>query len=409
MRKFQMKLRKRAVYAFLLLPFYRPFGLETSTFPFLFYFFTAWEIISVFILLLILYNNRKPMIIGKKDETRILKLYIIYTFILSITLKLFFNNSFIPLVSLFSFCVSVGISIYIAKEDYEFMLVFFYKYFYCINVLNFLFIVFPPLGNLITNDEYFFIGHRQSVPMVWALSMLLCTLKFEHSGIKRGREFLKTFILVVIASFNIINASVSTGIVVISVFLIMFVIMVVFDKVDTINNVAMYVVYIVGLVINYLIIRLNFQNNFAFFLSRYLGETTSLNGRTVIFNAFFKAFDNSKIIGYGYNGIQVRTGWGGAWDSLDYAHNTILQELSNGGIIGFALFLIAGFVAIYYVNKSPKLNQKKIVLCTLVSQLIIMCTESVNYYNYYMLFLVIITFLYKNNINMRKRRTLFDS
>ena len=133
------------------------------------------------------------------------------------------------------------------------------------------------------------------------------------------------------------------------------------------------------------------QEYFARYISM-LGETTSLNGRTVIFRAFFEAVSKSKWFGYGQNGVNISTGWGGAWNSLDYAHNTILQEMVNGGLVGLTLFFVTGMVTVHHTCKTENVYLKKIILCTLAAQMVIMCTESINAYGFYMLFLVLITY-----------------
>lgn len=391
-----MKLKNKGLYAFLLIPFFRPLGLEVSRFHFLYYFFTTWEAIAIAFFIMMLYKSKKVLALKRHDESKFIKIYIIYTFAISFVFKFLNGNDLIPLVGLLSFCLSPLIVIYIAEKDYKFIVDFFYRYLLIINLLNFLFIVIPPLGSLITVKEYFFIGHRQAVPMVWALSVMLCSIKFnEQKGKAKGKRLLGLLLYVAIASYNILNAAVSTGIVVFGLFALMYIIMVVFNKIERINDASMYILFIAGLVVNYLIIAFNIQDYFSYYLARYLGETTSLNGRIVIFNVFRRAVSGAPIFGYGYKGLEVSTGWGGAWDALDYAHNTLLQELTNGGAIGLILFITMSLFAIHGSLRSKNLNHKKIVLCTLVAELVIMCTESINYYGYYMVFLVIITYLHE--------------
>ena len=391
-----MRVKNKGLYTFLLIPFFRPLGLEVTRFHFLYYFFTAWEVVAIALFAILLFKSRDSFVLKKHDNSRFIRIYILYSFVISIFFKFINGNSLIPLIGLLSFCFSALIALYIANRDYEFIINFFYQYLLIVNVFNALFIVIPPLKSLITLPEYFFIGHRQAVPMVWALSVMLCSLKFnERKSKTTGREILRLLLYIGVASYNILNASVSTGIVVIGIFAVMYIIMVVLNKFEKINDAAMYVVFIAGLVINYLIITFNIQDYFSYYLAKYLGETTSLNGRIVIFNAFRRAALGAPMFGYGYKGIKVSTGWGGAWDSLDYAHNTLLQELTNGGAIGLLLFIVMSLAAIHRSMKSEKLNHKKIVLCTLVSELVIMCTESVNYYGYYMVFVVLINYLHK--------------
>lgn len=381
----------------MLIPFYRPAGLEVTTLPFLYYVFFAWEVISILLFVLIQFKGSTELIIHFGDKSRFIKYYIIYTFLLSIIMKFIIGNDNVPIVSLTNFCVSAFILIYVAKRKYGQLINFFYKYLFFINTINALFIIVPFLNDMLP-EGYYFIGHRQSVSMVWSLSVFLCLIEYNTNVRKNRKRTLITVLYLIIATFNLLSSAivsnVATGIVVVAIFTIIYIVMVVFKKVDKINNVAMYSIYIGGLVVNWLIITLNIQEYFATFISSVLGETTSLNGRTVIFNAFLQAYNNSKLFGYGFSGVKISTGWGGGWNALNYAHNTLLQELTNGGIIGLILFVIMGLYAVQNVCKIDNLYIKKITLCTLAAQIAIMISESINNYKYYTLFLVLITYLW---------------
>ncbi len=392
------------LYAFMLIPFFRPVGLEVTILPFLSYLFLAWEAIAIVIFVIIHFKDNMKLIMKRGDKSRFIKIYVIYTFILSIIIKFIIGNDIIPIIGLTSFCASAFILIYVAQRRYDDVVDFFYKYLFLVNIINTLFIIVPFLNNILP-EGYYFIGHRQAISMVWSLSVFLCLIGRNARIGKSRRRLLITISYLFVATFNLLSATstVATGIVVIAIFTILYIVMIVFKKFNTINNIALYSVYIGGLVINWLIITLNVQTYFAAFFSSVLGESVSMNGRTVIFNAFLNSFNNSKLFGYGFCGVKISTGWGGGWNALDYAHNTLLQELTNGGILGFILFAVAGVYAVYNACQIDNLYIKKIILCALAAQMAIMITESVNYYNYYMIFLVLITYISKANINLKEK------
>ena len=384
-----------ALYVFILIPFLRPVGLEVTILPSLNNIFIIWVRLSMFLFILLQIAGGTSLIIKSKDEFRFMKLYSIYIFINSVVLK-FLGNNKIPFFSCLFFCAYIFIIIYIACKNYEMLLDILYKYLYLINILNAIFIVVPivpTLNNIGSDGLYYFIGHRQAVSMVWLLSIFLCLIK-NHSIKKKNKltSLINTILYIGIATFNLIVVipQVATGFFVCSVFVILYIIMIVFKKSDSVNNIAMYLIFLGGLVINYLIITFNVQDYFAEFLFKYLGESASLNGRTVIYRAFYKAYKNSKIFGYGYSGVRVSVRWGRGWNSLGYAHNTILQELTNGGIVEFVLFCIMGLYAIHNACKTKDLYIKKVVLCTLAAQMTIMITEPINNYNYEIMLLLYI-------------------
>lgn len=395
-RRVFKKYHNYVLYSFIMIPFFRPQGLEVTIVPSLYNIFFVWEMIAVFLFVIINIKGSNILKIRRKSEFRFIKLYIVYTFVVSVIMAFFKGYENIPVVGLFMTSTSVFIIIYISQKNYEMLVDFFYKYMYLINILNTLFIIIPGLRSLFTDDHYGFIGHRQEVSMVWALSVFLCLIKDNSDT--RGSIITKkinTLFYLGITTFNLIYVMplAATGIFAFFAFVISYIIMIVFNKFDGINNIAMYSVFIGGLLINYLIIAFNIQTNFGAGILSYLGETTSLAGRTTIYKVFFEAYRNSRLFGYGYSGIKVSTGWGGGWNALDYAHNTILQELTNGGMIGFTLFVIMGLYAIHNACKTNNLYMKKVVLCTLAAQMTIMIAESINYYKYYIAFLVLITYI----------------
>ena len=400
------KNRNYALYVFMLIPFFRPKGLEVKVLPFMSNVFLVWELCAIFIFAIIQSGNMRFLRIGKSDEFRFLKLYSVFTFLNSITMKFLFGNQEIPLVSLLLFCLCIFIVSYIANRDCEVLIDILYKYFSVINIFNALFIIVPGLNTVFSDEFYYFNGHRQLVSMLWTISVFLCLIRSALYKEKCGKNrSWYTAITIGIATFNLITvfSTVATGIFAFSAFVILYIALVVFKRINSIHDLALYCVFIGGLIINYLIVVFNIQNNFAAFLSNYLGESTSLAGRTTIFKAFYQAFKKSSIFGYGFYGVKCSTGWGGAWNALDYAHNTLLQELTSGGLIGLILFIVMGLYAVKNACKIRNIYIKKVTLCALAANMVIMITESSNQSNYYTLFLILITCIYKLDLQSDSR------
>lgn len=399
------KNRNYALYVFMLIPICRPKGLELRVLPPISIAFFVWFIFTLFLFAIIQAKNMRHLYVGKSDEFRFLKLYSGFTFLNSITIKFLIGNQEIPLLSLISYCLNILIISYIANRDSEALIDIFYKYFCAINIVNALFIIVPGLNTVFTDDFYYFNGHRQSMSMLWTISVFLCLVRSSLYKEKYGKYRARyTAINVGIATFNLIQvfSTVATAILAFSAFIILYITLVIVKKINSIHNLALYCTFIGGLIINYLVVVFNVQNYFAAFLSNFLGESTNLSGRTIIFRAFYQAFKKSSIFGYGFYGVKGYTGWAG-WNATGYAHNTLLQELTSGGLIGLILFIVMGLYAVKNACKIRNIYIKKVTLCALAANMVIMITESTNQYSYYTLFLVIITCIYKLDLQPDNR------
>lgn len=399
------KNRNYALYVFMLIPFFRPLGLELKVLPFINTIFLVWELCAIFLFAIMQVENMRFLQVGKSDEFRFLKLYSVFTFLNSITMKFLFGNKEIPLVTLLMFCSCFFIVSYIAQRDCEVLIDILYKYFSVINIINTLFIIVPRLNTVFSDDFYYFNGHRQSMSMLWAISVFLCLIRSALFREKNGKyRKWGVAINVGIATFNLFQvfSTVATAIFAFSVFIILYIALVIFKKINSIHDLALYCTFIGGLIINYLVVAFNIQNNFAAFLSNYLGESISLSGRTTIFKEFFQAFTESSIFGYGFYGVKCNIGWVG-WEEMGYAHNTLLQELTGGGLVGLILFIVMGLYAVKNACKIRNIYIKKVTLCALAANMVIMITESTNQYNYFTLFLIIITCIYKLDLQSNSR------
>lgn len=382
--------KKSFMFAFLILPFFRPLGLEVKTFRFLYPLFTYWELLILGVFAIIFVISCRSCRIRNSNYSIFIYLYTLYTLVQSIVCKVSQGRqSVIPLFSVLFFCLGTVVVLYVAKKDIVQLVDFFYGYFGIINVCNLIFYAVPALNKLLGDEWYYFCGHRQSLPMLWSMSVFVGLLKYNYYD-KRDRHPLFMIVYILIPSFMMLISGVGTGIVALVVFVGLYFLVFLRNKLNAITTFQLRIIYIVGLLFNWLLVSVNIQTRFTTLISYYLHETVTFNGRTVIWDAFLKAVKKSPIWGYGFNGIRVATGWGGGWDNLDYAHNTILQELSNGGIVGFVLFFLMGYVALKSIDKLQNIDYKKIVLCVLGSQLVIMCSESISYYQYYSLFVALL-------------------
>lgn len=391
--------KKNILFIFMIIPFFRPIGIEVAAVPAFYYLGTLLELLAIAYLLIATIHTKRIFKRTNNDNTLTLKMYLLYTLFISCLFKFVLGNSEIQLIALISYFFAPFCVIYVIKKDFKIVLDGFYWYFFILNILNLLFYHIPVLKNVINDDWYFFSGHIQSTTMLWAASVFVGLIKYYRDENIERKSIAFTLLYIALPTMVMISAEVSTGILALFAYLTAYFFVFFRKKVKSINCIHLYTVNLVGLAFNYFLIRINIQTVFAVILYKYFNNTTSLNGRTVIWEAFSNAINKSLLLGYGYNGNKVNVGWGGGWDSLNYAHNTILQEWSNGGVIGLALFIIMSFFALRVAAGLKNIMYKKVILCLLAVQLVIMWSESMCFYNYYLLFIVFIVFMPKIDCN----------
>lgn len=116
----------------------------------------------------------------------------------------------------------------------------------------------------------------------------------------------------------------------------------------------------------------------------------SFSGRSFIWREVVQRFTESPIYGYGVDGVLLKPFWVGKNGGFNYAHNQIMQNLLDGGIILFALFWMMILSVAHSINKMK--NKTVIILsnAALVCTLFMMVFDSVSLYCYsYVLFAII--------------------
>lgn len=94
--------------------------------------------------------------------------------------------------------------------------------------------------------------------------------------------------------------------------------------------------FIIFLTFEILIVFLNFQNAFSFFFTGVLNKSTTLSGRTIIWEKAIAYIKNSFLTGYGSEPLGVLLIKLG----INHAHNIVLDIMYSQGAIGLALYAV---------------------------------------------------------------------
>lgn len=127
------------------------------------------------------------------------------------------------------------------------------------------------------------------------------------------------------------------------------------------------------------------------------------SGRSVLWKNALTSFANNPIFGIGINST---TSYGMEfYGNSHYVHNTILEVLSEGGVIGFALFLLwfsSIFISCWKIYKYNK--ETKFILVTFIAMLLQMIFLSILYNEAFYFFLVVLSKYYSDfGVNNRKK------
>ena len=245
-----------------------------------------------------------------------------------------------------------------------------------------------------------FLGFRNShiyTYLPWLIIMLIKSYQ------KHGKLTWTMIALIGCFVWSISAADSATSLVVIIVFLVLCIFALKIGKLP-VPNVRVVLVLVAAL--SYAIIVLRIQERFADVLSESLNrDAVTFTGRTVIWANFLKKFTEHPILGNGYYDFNM-SGW-----VVTSAHNTLLDILASGGIVGFLIFCSSFVIVGKQLQKVKKQPYKKILLIGLISYLVEFLTE--RYQLPHLLFLTLfmayhmdrIIFLYP--LKREKRKVVF--
>ena len=239
-------------------------------------------------------------------------------------------------------------------------------------------------GNGMVFNTYLF-GQRTNFTII-SFPMMLIMVIFVAAytkGQDRRRFQRYASLVILINSFFILKESVSTAILGMVIFLVLYAVFyrIKFDKIPATVYVIILVIY------NFAIVFLQNFDYMKFIFENLLGESMTMTGRLVIWNNAILTFLQKPLFGYGYAMANVSRGQYAT--STSYVHNDFLQHCVEGGIVDLALFVLILVFAVRFFKKYSSSKLKCAMLAGILGLEITMGSEVPSSLNYFFVLMVL--------------------
>lgn len=254
------------------------------------------------------------------------------------------------------------------------------------------------LGNQIILRSFFseqfhitYLGHVQMIAQYCILA-LFCALV---DNIIYNTHKKKNIFLIVLALITLVTTDASTStitLIILCIFLLLYK-MRLFRLFEHSSPIYFNIIQIITIAIIYM--SMNYYHTM---------PALAISGRCFVWKDAIKKFLLKPIYGYGIEGVMIDTFWN-AWtnpEGFNYAHNQIVQNLLDGGIIIAILYYIM-FISFIKNIKNVQNDKIKIIInIAIILYSLIMIVESTSLYCYIYIFLGMIYSLSNSNIISNK-------
>ncbi len=303
-----------------------------------------------------------------KKENIIIANYFIVTILITFILRGFSINGYQKLITYPSICL---FTIYNLKKDPKDFL----------NIINNVFMVLFILNQLILRKFFLqqyhitFLGHVQMIAQLGALSIFSAIIYWMMFHEKKKR----TILIVILALFTMITTDASSAKIT-CIILCMFAFLYKVKKYNFLKySTNIYIT--IGIIASVTIVCISVINNIKFNNAIYFLD---FSGRSFVWVDALSKIKNKIIFGYGIEGVLLNVFWN-KWTNVDgfnYAHNQILQNFLDGGLVGAITFWLMIFT--FCKNTKKILSEKYKVLINVIIIIFsaIMIFESTSLYCY---------------------------
>lgn len=247
------------------------------------------------------------------------------------------------------------------------------------NILIILFLVnltvFNPYIMQYKIAEYhiIFLGHIQVAAQFGALGMLCSALDYKY----RKKH---AILLCVLSVLTMLTSTASSAILVV-VMLLVFSVLVIFK---------VYGIFCKGIPV-YVLLYTIFSAILVMGNVRLPGFIISmLNSRQSIWSVTLQQVKNAPLIGYGVQGVTLELYWGG---KFNYAHSQFAQNLLDGGIVLSIMFFVMFVSVAFCIRKTENKILRSIGTLIVLAFMCVALFDSVSFYPYFMLTLMILMYL----------------
>lgn len=303
-------------------------------------------------------------------------MYFVITIIITFSIRGFAINGYQKLIAYPSICLFIICNL---KENPKRFL----------NVMNNVILILFTLNQVVLRNFFAkqyhitFLGHVQMIAQIGILS-IFCAMIFwmlYHENKKR------TIFIVLLVLYTMITTDASSAIIT-AVILCVFIFLYKIKKYSFLtHNSKSYIIG--GIIVNVLTVSLSIINNV-----RYSNAIHFLDfsGRSFVWIDAISKIKDKIIFGYGVDGVLLNVFWN-KWtnpEGFNYAHNQILQNLLDGGLISLILFEFMFFSFCKNTKNISNQKYKAIINTVLIIFSIIMIFESTSLYCYMFMCLSII-------------------
>lgn len=329
--------------------------------------YKAWSIFSFFII--------AALLVKKGKFSKIFIYFILYCLIMFIITILkakqinTFITTFLPIVALASI-TELNI-----KNNYKNLIKALLYILIPYMIINFITIILFPKGlyEIITRNNVsyicWFLGYKNPQIRIILPTILLAIV---DSYINKNKLTITTIVYIVIAWITSIMVKSSTAIVGLTIFTILLLIVNKEIIKKIMSKINLVILLIISLLFTYMVIKIDIQNIFAFFIENILHKDLDLTDRVFIWEKAYEAVKNSWLFGYG---MQNEDGMFSLLNAT-HPHNYMLYNLLNGGIIGTLLLLKIWDLSGNSLKKHIRNKSSLYILITLIVFIVMGISES---------------------------------
>lgn len=336
----------------LLFPYFKPASLQyiAPTIESLFDIWMLGDTAIIFGLYLFYYHRMSKLILAIS----------LYEF--ALCLSTFINGGnyrylIVSCVTVMGFCMLTELCL---KRNCERYFSVVYHIYFLLILINFVVLLIFPGG--IAGDDYYhnaynFLGKDNGLAV--AVMVPLMAISCIYSAFRRKKLTFSALLMLAMISATVLITWSATGVVAWFV-MIAYILFVYRGRLTKYFN--SYALFATFVVLQILIVFLRLQDYFAFIIEDILGKSITFTGRTEIWDMIYPIILQSPVIGHGlYEGYGLVV-----WhDKYMYAHNAVLEILTQSGVIGLILFAIPFIMAAVKLYKYRKHFLSGIVTVTL--------------------------------------------
>lgn len=236
--------------------------------------------------------------------------------------------------------------------------------------INFYTIIRYPKGlyldDLYSNNWFFKYDNMHSFIYFPGLLLSYLSMKYDKKNIVK-------FVLVLFMStYCVYYCRSANTVVAYTIFLLYLLLKKFMDNIEILNTKNYFITYII-LFFSMVIFRI--QNIFDWLIVGILKKDLTFTGRTIIWNRVIEYIKISPIFGYGIEkGKTITAKLGNVYYA--HAHNTFLDVLYKGGMVGFALFIYLLYIVVKKLYKYKKYSEAKFTGMIILNILIMTVFEA---------------------------------